>query len=770
MTTLERRLSDIVRLRTELESHDATSEFSSNCIDNNDLLSGRFVRLERIGSESANGEVFKACIGPPWNHVGNKLACNRDAKNVALKVMPYTKHLLKMKYPRTRWYETENETWWQGLDLNSITQTRNLEYSIWAELLVMRLCFQLVSKNVCPNLPLYMTYYKCDNCTYLSPNMKLNKANTKRCVIMVNELAGEGDLQQWALGKLHSLDAWLSAYFQIFTGLYALQKYFNVYHNDLHWGNVLVHKLSNKQGFIKYIIDGREYHVPHHGYLFTLWDFGYAFIPDKVANLETKKDREYMRRLPYLHQPYYQTHDVVDYSRFIYVHKDYIRKFQVTRIPKLENFLDMIIQEHEHSASIDQIISTFHGLYGAPVSGMTMEGVYSLDQKITLDPPSLAQFLLPEMQGDNSVHAIKTGRIKHLRYDKLINFFKDQGEKRQALAQRAEEEALRAHQAVLIAQAEVEKQVRQKAILRDERVKKRQEAYRLARIEEEERLTAQEAAQLARVEEEEERLAAQEARIERERLAADEAARLARIKVRRYAAEQTIKHDERIKKRKQVTDRLVRQQAEKLATEQAARLAQFQEQQRAAQKEAYRLELAKKEKMDIQQAIYDEKTRVRLLAEAQKRVEQETIRANKAAEFAQFLRQEQARIAEKARQVQQAQEALEQEENKENVAKKPRESSIRLVRPKTFKAILPRQRLDIPRNAKLPIGVLQPFQHAPPRLPISDRPLTLQVIDQQQRIVNLPSVPKWEPSPSVGTFEYDPTDMAFWGKLESLRI
>ena len=74
---------------------------------------------------------------------------------------------------------------------------------------------------------------------------------------------------------------WYVAFFQIYVGLYALQKYFDFTHHDMHWGNVLVHKTS-KGGYAVYTIDNNTYYIPILGYEFVIWDFGYGRIPEKI--------------------------------------------------------------------------------------------------------------------------------------------------------------------------------------------------------------------------------------------------------------------------------------------------------------------------------------------------------------------------------------------------------------------------------------------------------------------------------------------------------
>jgi hypothetical protein len=103
---------------------------------------------------------------------------------------------------------------------------------------------------------------------------------TKSCILVVNEFADEGDLVNWLKTK-RSVKEWLVMYFQVFAGLYTLQKYFDMTHHDLHWGNVLVLKI-NKGGYLYYKIDNIYYKIPNIGFLFVLWDFGYATIPNKI--------------------------------------------------------------------------------------------------------------------------------------------------------------------------------------------------------------------------------------------------------------------------------------------------------------------------------------------------------------------------------------------------------------------------------------------------------------------------------------------------------
>lgn len=75
----------------------------------------------------------------------------------------------------------------------------------------------------------------------------------------------------------HQVNELYNAYFQIVSGVYALQKYFNMTHLDLHGANILV-KTVKKGGYWEYIIHDNTYIVPNLGYVFYIGDFGQASL------------------------------------------------------------------------------------------------------------------------------------------------------------------------------------------------------------------------------------------------------------------------------------------------------------------------------------------------------------------------------------------------------------------------------------------------------------------------------------------------------------
>ena len=73
--------------------------------------------------------------------------------------------------------------------------------------------------------------------------------------------------------------------FQIFSGLYAMYKNYDLINADLlHLDNIIVLS-TNKQEHMtywEYIYNNESYYVPNYGYQFLIADFGRALIPNKL--------------------------------------------------------------------------------------------------------------------------------------------------------------------------------------------------------------------------------------------------------------------------------------------------------------------------------------------------------------------------------------------------------------------------------------------------------------------------------------------------------
>lgn len=214
------------------------------CVVNKNL--GKAIEMDkRFGSPSAFGEAW---IGFTF----------KNGYKVAVKKMPLGR-------------------WDQGV---SFTRKQLLSGdSVWAEMAAYMLCSILVMAKICPNLPILYKYFWCPKCHFEN---RYIKPKVQPCLLVVNELA-DGDLKFYLEKRtqIWTNDLITNCLFQIAAGLYSLEKFYNLSHNDLHFGNVLVHEII-PGGYWHYRIDGDDYYVPNLGYLFVLWDFGMAHIPGKI--------------------------------------------------------------------------------------------------------------------------------------------------------------------------------------------------------------------------------------------------------------------------------------------------------------------------------------------------------------------------------------------------------------------------------------------------------------------------------------------------------
>jgi hypothetical protein len=357
MSVVNSRLELISKLADAIK-HLKYTDGDPACISDNNILINTFKLVGRIGSESVNGETFKICY--PIKCRDGKCTCRTLSHHLALKRIPI-------------------------LDQKTLSYSRQpisyeaLRYELWAELLFMRLCKILVEQNITPNLPIYINYFFCNSCIY--ENKVLQRYNGQACAVVINELANEGDLKSWSKTR-RSTAQWINAYFQIFCGLYALQKYFNATHHDLHWGNVLVHKIR-PGGYWRYTIDGRTYDVPNMGYLFVLWDFGFARIPDKV---EIRTNKRYYR------EPSQNPRLVADYRRIMSAPfwRSTNDEVLIPISSNLRIFGEMIQTISNHDGTLYEVIRLYKLIYRHNKSHRII-GHYSLDKSLQL-PDELKSF------------------------------------------------------------------------------------------------------------------------------------------------------------------------------------------------------------------------------------------------------------------------------------------------------------------------------------------------------------------------------------------
>jgi predicted unusual protein kinase regulating ubiquinone biosynthesis (AarF/ABC1/UbiB family) len=94
----------------------------------------------------------------------------------------------------------------------------------------------------------------------------------------------QGDLEKWSRNAL-SEEQWVGFIFQMMFSLLTIQKYLKICHNDLHWGNVLVHEYKYTDSYILYKYKNQEFYVPFYGQLYLISDFGFASQLRKDDNM-----------------------------------------------------------------------------------------------------------------------------------------------------------------------------------------------------------------------------------------------------------------------------------------------------------------------------------------------------------------------------------------------------------------------------------------------------------------------------------------------------
>lgn len=166
--------------------------------------------------------------------------------------------------------------WKEGKYVEDIYNPKALKYGAFIELASNHLINELVLQEISPNFILHYTHdfeERWSICAETYPYKSY----------FYNEFINDSETYTEWVTREHSIHLWYNAFFQITAAIYALQKYFNMTHLDLHSDNILVKKIK-KGGYWTYIIDGKEYKVPNLGYQFYVSDFGHAWIPNEFKS------------------------------------------------------------------------------------------------------------------------------------------------------------------------------------------------------------------------------------------------------------------------------------------------------------------------------------------------------------------------------------------------------------------------------------------------------------------------------------------------------
>lgn len=245
--------------------------------------------MQRIGSPSVYGKVYKACVNVGVNtndykRLKSKKKCLRICDSKIREIKERCSKYNRYKYRgifyvaiKIQILNTQESSTYKLARKRKILPWNDLEnnnYPLWREIYANRMMVLLLKYNVVPTVSLMFEPYLCNAC------------NAKRhpCIIIINELS-KGDLHHWLMKKRNDIEI-LSAFFQIFVTLFAIQLNYKMVHNDLHWGNVLYTPVDDEIWTFKLKSTRNKpiatFDIPTNGYLFKLADFGrvdMAFFP-----------------------------------------------------------------------------------------------------------------------------------------------------------------------------------------------------------------------------------------------------------------------------------------------------------------------------------------------------------------------------------------------------------------------------------------------------------------------------------------------------------
>lgn len=341
---------------------------SQGCLDQiRKKVTDKIFVQKRIGSSSVNGEAY-------W---GGIYACPRyegcSPSDISVKLIP----IKPEEIPFAKDHRTNKEAY---------------KHTLWAELLFMHLCSYVVKQAKIPNLPMTYAYMLCGRCQYQNPHLNNILPPNTPCLILLNEFARGGDFAMW-LKKSRSISEWSMAYFQIFTALYFLQKFFNITHHDLHWGNVLVHP-APRGGYSAYKIDNNVYYIPNIGYTFVLWDFGYARRPGSVEIASLSRYYDEPEQVPRL---------LIDYFRIAQAPMwlldpqvlDEMPEYIRVMVPNdlLTDFYQPLLKMYTNGDTLKTVIPKLWGIYTRKPENAIIIERYDLDSPFKNFPKEHA-FLL----------------------------------------------------------------------------------------------------------------------------------------------------------------------------------------------------------------------------------------------------------------------------------------------------------------------------------------------------------------------------------------
>ena len=244
------RRSEILNI-VKNELKDISKIYGTQCItgDKAELL--KKIQVNDILGIGTFGNVYEGCLPKP---------CDEKSYKFAIKLSAFIKK-------------------------NHYKNPFNPEEHSWHEYFILKDYIKpLIEKGVCPNLPLLLEAYLCENCEFIG-------GKNGECIITLTELA-VGDLYTW-FKKDRTVEEVSNALFQIMAGLHAIQYHCQIVNKDIKASNVLYYNVK-PGGYWEYTIHGKKFYLPNLGYIFVLNDFGVSLVLDPLTRLKKSKTQDWV--------------------------------------------------------------------------------------------------------------------------------------------------------------------------------------------------------------------------------------------------------------------------------------------------------------------------------------------------------------------------------------------------------------------------------------------------------------------------------------------
>lgn len=210
--------------------------------------------IARIGTPSIQGEVFLVELN--------------DVDKLVIKKIPLSKNFFSKR----------------GFSTAVISKSVFL-----TEVFFLYCCKILLKEKITPYLPFMYHFTICkEDCNFTTKKIlsQYDTGEIQGCGYLIVEKA-KGDLANFLDNYKFTFPQLLVIFYQIFSGLCTLKYYTNMFHGDLHQGNILFKENTHSKGFVKFTwFNKKTHYIPNIGYTFFIWDFGISRSEPFISNPE----------------------------------------------------------------------------------------------------------------------------------------------------------------------------------------------------------------------------------------------------------------------------------------------------------------------------------------------------------------------------------------------------------------------------------------------------------------------------------------------------